>query len=356
MKKRISLVISILVVALLFTACQSSEKTSVDGEDEKGETLAIYTTLFPLKDFAEKIGKEKVDVRALLPAGGDPHTYEPTSNTMVDIAEADAFIYNGAGLEAYAETIADAIGEADVHMLEASAGIKLSAYSEDHSHGQEEDNLEAEHESEEHSHKAGHDHDSEEASHGTEDEEHDGATAHSHAHGDLDPHVWLDPVRSITLAENIKNLLVELAPDQEAFFEDNFAALKRDLEVLDNEFERVIEKQDKSKILVSHAAYGYWEKEYGVEQIAISGLTPSNEPSQKQLEEIIEISNKENMEYILFEQNVTPKVAEVVQNEIGANILRIHNLSVLTEEEINQEEDYFSLMEQNLEVLRQALQ
>ncbi|KGP92156.1 adhesin [Pontibacillus chungwhensis BH030062] len=375
MKMRILMLGSILLL-LGLVACGNAEDQSASSHtSEETNKLTIYTTLFPLQDFAERIGGDHVEVESILQAGANPHTFEPTTKMMVELAEADAFIYNGADLEAYATKISEAIEGEDVEILEASEGIELLTHVHDHSdEGEEESQEDQAHEEGEesdegHSHEEGEE-SHEEHSHEEGEESHDGhaheegeeanesgdhneqTDAHEgHDHGDQDPHVWLDPVRAITLAENIKDQLVELNPEAKEDFEKNFDELKQDLMELDQTFHEKLETAETNKILVSHAAYGYWEKAYGLEQIAISGLSPTNEPSQKQLESIIKKSKKNEISTILFEQNVTPKVASVIQKEIDADIKRIHNLSVLTEEDLNAGEDYFSLMNHNLEVL-----
>ncbi|QHA94313.1 adhesin [Bacillus sp. N1-1] len=319
------------MTVLLLAACGGKE-TSTTASNESGEEkkLSIYTTLFPIEDFTRKIGGEHVEVVSILPPGSDAHTYEPTTQTMIDVAEADAFIYNGLGMESYAEAIADSVDE-DVKIVEASSGIETLEHSEEH-----EEHPEKEHEDkhEEHS-----------------EEEH----SDEHDHGDQDPHIWLDPNKAIGMAENIKETLIELKPDAKEDFEADFLKVKSDLTELDKEFASLVDSKDHPEMIVSHAAYGYWENRYDIHQIAISGLSPSNEPSQKALEEIIHTAKEKKLDYVLFEQNVTPKVAKSLQSEIGAKALRLHNLSVLTEEDINNKEDYFSLMRRNLETLDQAL-
>ncbi|MYL29905.1 ZinT/AdcA family metal-binding protein [Halobacillus halophilus] len=331
MLKKIIGVVSLFAFIFVLTACGEEESSnSEEGEQSDGssEALSIYTTVYPLQYFAEQITGEQADVQSILPPGSDPHTYEPTSKEMIEMAEADAFIYNGAGLEPYAEKISDSIKSEDVKILEASTGIELK----EHAHNHEEE--EGTHEEEE----------------GSSEDEHAG-----HNHGDQDPHVWLDPILSIQVAENIKDTLVELNPGQEDTYNENFQELKNNLEELDQEFHDQLEAAPKNKFIVSHAAYGYWEQSYGVEQVSVSGLSPTNEPSQKDLEAIVETAEQHNINHVFFEQNVTPKVADVVRKEIGAESLRLHNLSVLTEEDINNEEDYFTLMQRNLEVLTEGL-
>ncbi|GGF24719.1 adhesin [Halobacillus andaensis] len=348
MKKTIGLLLSIFI--LILGACGEQTEDAETGDE--GEQLKINTTVYPLQYFTERIAGDAAEVETILPPGSDAHSYEPSTKEMVEMAEADAFIYNGAGLETYAEKISESIKSEDVEIVEASSGIDLSSGSHDHGNEEEEHADEGEHEHEEEEHA-----DEDEREH--EEEEHAGEEGaegeDGHNHGEENPHVWLDPIRSIQMAENIKEKLIELQPDSEEQFEENFNALKADLESLDEDFHEQVEGKEKNEIIVSHAAYGYWEEAYGIEQIAVSGLSPSNEPSQKELEKIIEVAEEHELNHVLFEQNITPKVSEVVQKEIGADPLRIHNLSVLTEEDIENEEDYFSLMKQNLEVLNEAL-
>ncbi|WP_313958752.1 metal ABC transporter solute-binding protein, Zn/Mn family [Bacillus sp. X1(2014)] len=183
-------------------------------------------------------------------------------------------------------------------------------------------------------------------------EEHEGK---DHNHGDLDPHVWLDPVLSIDMAKNIKNSLSTLMPEHASEFESNFNQLKSELEKLDQEFKTTIASSKTKELLVSHDAYGYWEQRYGIETIAITGLSPTQEPTQKELQAILEESSEHNIHYIIFEQNVSPKVAKIIQEELGAQSLSLHNLEAITAENIKQKDDYFSIMRKNLETIKAAL-
>lgn len=303
------LILSLIVIATILLGCSDNTQSKKDTA-----TLTIYTTLYPLAYFAEEIGGDYVRVESILPPGADPHNFEPTSRSMVEIAEADIFLFNGANLETYAEKIKEALIEENVLMVEASHGISLDS----HHH-------------------------------------HEGDHSGDHDHGDYDPHIWLDPLRTVEIAENIKEALVSLQPEQADFFEDNFFDLEEQLVALDKDFRDNIDEAPTKDILVTHAAYGYWEQRYGLEQIAVAGVSPSQEPSQKQLEEIIEYVQERKKQYLLFEQNVEPKVAEVIQQETGITSLELHNLSTLTEEDISNNETYFTLMEKNLDVLIKAL-
>ena len=330
MKKRALLTSIFLLIAIMLIAC-SGENTSKQptNEQETAENkLKVYTTIFPLEDFTKKIGGDLVDVESIFPPGADAHTYEPTTKTMVDIAKSNGFIYSGVGIESSVQQIEEALAKEKVAFIDAGKGIELLAT----------------------------DHADEEAAHDHEDDAHaDEHAAHDHDHGDNDPHVWLDPILSITLAENIKNALVDLNPEGKETFEANFQQLKTQLEDLDQSFTDIVSKSDKKEILVSHAAYGYWEKRYGIKQISVLGLSPTEEPSQKELKNIIETAKEHNLHYIIFEANVSSNVTDIVQAEIGAEALTLSNLETVTDEDLKNNEDYFSIMKKNLETLETAL-
>ncbi|MGG3625809.1 metal ABC transporter substrate-binding protein [Bacillus gobiensis] len=332
MKKRFGFAAALILAAAALAGCSNdSENSSKTNEDK----LKVYTTIFPLEDFTKKIGGDYVDVTSIYPPNADAHTYEPSSKTLVEMAEGDAFIYSGVGEEGFADKAAESLKSNDVNIVKAGEGIELLSEDEEHAHEGEE--------AHDHGNEAEHNHESEA---GHEEEGH---------HHDKDPHVWLDPVLSIQIAENIKNSLTKMDPDHEKTYTENFNSLKKELEQLDTEFKETVKKADKKEILVSHAAYGYWHERYGIEQISVLGLSPTQEPSQKELQTLVETAKEHDIKYVIFESNVTSKISTIVKNEIGADSLTLHNLESISEEDEKNGEDYFSLMQKNLDTLKKAL-
>ncbi|MDX8366616.1 metal ABC transporter solute-binding protein, Zn/Mn family [Cytobacillus sp. IB215665] len=319
-----------IMIMLVLVGCSNQNSNTVTTSPTNDETLQIYTTLYPLEDFTKKIGQEHVEVVSVIPAGADAHTFEPTPKKMIEIANANLFIYSSNQLENYVDSMKDALEKENVKFV-ATADKLMN---EEQNHSEEEENHSEEEKPEENEH---------------EDSDHD---QHD---DDLNPHVWLDPTFAIELAEEIKDALAALKPEAKDDFENNFLLLKEKLTKLDHQLQTTIEQAERREILVSHAAYSYWESRYGINQIAVAGISSTNEPSQKQLAEIIETANEHQIKYILLEQNVKPKVTDVIKNELNATPLQIHNLSVLTDNDITNGEDYFSLMEKNLETLKIAL-
>lgn len=310
--KRWSL-LGLFFIFILLVGC--NESSSNDHASDKD--LVIFTSIYPIQYVVEQIAGKEAIVESVYPPGVDAHTYEPTSKEITTIATADAFIYLGAGMESFAESTAEALKSQEVHFVEI--GAEKTLFNED-----------------------------------THEHHHDEENNHELHHGDLDPHIWLDPIRMIKIGETIKDTLIELHPESKEIFTENFAILKENMLTLDQEFNETLQNKQRKQIIVTHAAYGYWEERYGLEQISISGVSSTDEPSQKELAEIAEQAKKEELKYVIFEQNSSNQVASIIQEHIGAQVLYIHNLETLTEEDIKNGEDYLSLMQANLKVLDQA--
>lgn len=369
----------LLLVGLTLAGCSSS-KESANKNNSEDTKLTVYTTIYPLQDFAKKIGGEFVDVESIYPPNVDAHSFEPSTKDIMKLAEADLFIYSGAGIEGFAEKAEQALKNEKVMILKAAENAEMIESFHDHSHEGEDAHSEEEHHDEEAAYSeeehhdeedahSGEEHHDEEAAH-SEEEHHDKEAAHSeeeqhdeeNTHSDeehhdknLDPHVWLDPILSIKLASNIKDSLIELMPDREQEFEQNFAQLEKDLMELDSEFKSVIEKAENKHLLVAHEAYGYWSNRYGIIQIAVNGLSPTQEPSQRELTKLIEEAKEHDLKYIAFEQNVSSRVAEMIQSEIDAETVTLYNLESISAEDMKNQEDYFSLMRKNLQTLEKML-
>ncbi|MCM3322939.1 metal ABC transporter solute-binding protein, Zn/Mn family [Cytobacillus kochii] len=321
MKKLFILLIPFIFI---FAACSNSTASDKGTTQSSEEVLTVYTTVYPLQYFTERIGGDLVDVKTVYPPGSDEHTYEPSQKDMIKMADSDLFIYLGLGLEGFVDQAKDILSNEGVKMIAAGEHLAI------------ENTEQHEHDDHEHEHEHEHDHD-------------------GHDHGDVDPHVWIDPVYGQQLAEEIKTQLITALPEHEEEFTANFDQLNEELNKLNDKFTSMVENADKNKFIVSHAAYGYWESRYGLEQISVAGLSTSSEPSQKQLQNIIQTANENTLDTIYFEQNVSSKLTEIVQSEIGAESLQLHNLAVLTEADINEGENYFTLMERNIDNLEKGL-
>ena len=341
MMKKVFLLLTVSIFALFTAACGDKTSTSEQSSDAT-DKLTIYTTVYPLSYFAERIGGDFVEVSSIYPTGANEHTFEPTQKDMMKLADADLFFYIGLGLEGFVENAKKTLAKEDVLMIATADQVsdEQLAISTGHTHDEPTE--------------ADHDHDHE-AIVETNDHEEESHSHEDHDHGDVDPHVWLSPVISQDLALSIKNALIEKMPEQEATFTTNYETLVNELQKLDEQFKTMAASSSEKTFFVSHAAFGYIAGEYGLTQVPIAGLNSQSEPSQKALTAIVDKAKDLHIHYILFEQNVSSKLAEVIQKEVGAESLILHNLSTLTTDDVENNETYFSLMEKNIQILETAL-
>ena len=168
--------------------------------------------------------------------------------------------------------------------------------------------------------------------------------------------VWTSIKNAKKEMENIKNALVKADAANAEYYEANFKMYSEKFDELDKKYETEIAKLPNKNIVVSHEAFGYLCKEYGLTQVGIEGLSPDSEPNPKRMAEIVEFVEEHNVKVIFFEELVSPKVAESVAKETGATTDVLNPIEGLTEEQLKEGNDYISIMEQNLNSIVKALQ
>lgn len=313
--KKLSIFAMMILMMMTLIGCSPTETSTLVTEDK----IVIYTTVYPLEFISKEIGGEYVEVDSIYPNGVDEHSFEPTQKDMVNVANADYFFYIGYGLEGFVPSMMEALKDEDVEFVAIGEMLELEP-------------LEY-HEEEEH--------------------EYDG---HGHAdEGGVNPHVWLDPIYCDEMARFVTEILSEMLPEAADYFEDNYEELHNEFMALNKAFIEVTSNAKHDEFVVSHAAFSYWETRYGIHQESIQGVSTSSEPTQKELVAMIEEINAEGINYVLLEQNVADNFVKIIESETGVEVLPIHNLSVLTDEDVESGEDYFSLMYKNLESLDKAL-
>lgn len=351
MKLRALLISLIAVIMLAGCSSDSNDNETASNEDNNGEKqdLKVYTTVFPLYSMTKEIAGDTLEVESVYPKNVNMHNYEPSQKDILSYAKGDLFIYTNHELDPVAKKIDETIGN-DVEVLEAFDN-KDEFIKDEHDY---------DHEGEDHDHDADHEHGEHDHDHEGEDHDHDADHEHGehdhdhdHHHGEFDPHVWLDPELSIQMAENIKNKLVELNPDEKETYEANYEILKADLEDLSKELDEATKDNSRDTVYISHESIGYLSDKYDFEQVGINGLN-DDEPSQKELTKMISDIKETKTPYILKEQNVSSRLTDMVAKETDVEFLSFHNLEALTD---NDPEDatYQSLMRENIKSLEKAL-
>lgn len=336
--KNIKKILFLLAGILLFSGCSKGAETKDAGKDtENKEGLRVYASVYPMYDFAKKIAGDKLDVEMVMPQGTEPHGWEPDTKAIKNLESADLFIYNGAGLESWTDKVIDSLSNKDLKVVEASEGVDLIKSSHDH---EDEDH---DHQGAEENHN--HNHEDHE-----EDHEHEG-----HHHGPMDPHVWISPKNAKIEMENIKNALVELDKENADYYESNYQKYAKMLDELDAKYSEQLSALPNKTIVVSHEAYGYLCKDYNLTQIGIKGVNAETEPDAKKMAEIINYVKENKITTIFTEELIDPKVSKIIADETGCLVKVLSPIEGLSEEQIKNNEDYFSIMEENLENLVGAL-
>ena len=308
-----------VVLSVLLTACGGQEKK----EASSNEKIQVMTTFYPMYEFTKQVVGDKGDIELLIPAGTEPHDFEPSAKDLAKISDSDVFVYNSPELETWTDNLTDTIDTKQTEIIQASKDIKLM-------------------EGTEHEHEEAHDHDTQ------EHEEH----GHSH---ELDPHVWLDPALAIKEVETIRDQLSKKYPDDKAAFEKNAASYIDELKKLDEEFQTAFKDAKNKTFVTQHAAFGYLANQYGLTQEAIAGISPDQEPSPSRLSELKHYVDDNQVKVIYFEENASSKVAETLSKETGVKLEVLNPLESLTDKQIKDGEDYLSVMRENLAALKESV-
>lgn len=342
------LITSAILLLMLIGLAGCGKGADSGGEIVEGK-VNVVTSFYPIYEFATAIGGEQANVINLLPTGVEPHDWTPRSQDILSTSKAQLFLYNGAGLEGWVPNFLKGMGsDAKVLTMEVSQGIELIHADGDdgHNHG-ESGSANHEHEGEEH---ATEEH--AEEGHGEAASETEGETPSHH----IDPHTWVSPKSAKIMASNIKDAYIKVDPEHKNDYEARYAELADKLDELDAKFSEALAQTSKKEIVVSHQAFGYLCRDYGLTQHAIMGLSPDAEPRAQDLVALAKLVKEEGIKYIFFEELVSDKLAKTLAGEAGVETLVLNPVEGLTKEQQEAGDNYFSLMEKNLQNLILALQ
>ena len=262
--------------------------------------LQVVTSANFLYEFTQTIGNEIIDVSLLVPMGVDPHDWEPTIRDTERLQRANMIIINGIGYEHWIDSL-DTSGYQGI-IVDTSDGILI------------------------------------------DDEKHD-----DEKHGNLDPHIWLNPVYAQLQVKNIANALSNSDPENKKYYQSNAEIYITELDSLDSKIRNDL-SNCRTDFITFHNAFSYFSKEYGLTQHTIISSNDSHgEVTPKTLENIISLAKELNIKVIFAEESTSIKTSQVIADEIGGKVL------VLSPLEITSTSNYISKMNQNLENLKEAL-
>ncbi len=287
-----------LLILLVGAMIWAQPKTLPQASDVPG-ALQLVTTIYPLAEFAEQVGGDLVKVTALVPAGVEPHDYEPTPQDIAQLYNADVVLVNGNGVDAWAEKLGDDLRKKGVHTVQMSEELASSS--------------------------------------------------------STDPHYWLDPVLAKQLVQVIHRAVEAKHGPSEVLGQQVNAAEAR-LDALHTRYEVTLARCARRGFVTTHDAFRYLASRYHLVQYPISGFSPTEDPSPQTMAEISNLVREKGITTIFTETLVSPKTAEAIASETGAITAVLNPIEGITEVERQAGKGYIQLMEDNLTQLNAALQ
>lgn len=285
------IVLFVLMLALFAGGCSSTQT-----EQDK---LQVTASFYPMAEFARAIGGDRVQVTTLVPDGAEPHDWEPSPRDLTKIGRSQIFVYNGL-VEPWAEQALQAVAERKVVSVQAGSGMYEN-------------------------------------------------------NGRQDPHVWISPKKAAVEVERITVAFCEADASNSAYYKENSRKYLLQLQELDRQMQEIASTAQKKVFITSHAAFGHLAGDYGLRQLAVSGLSPQAEPTPADLQKLAGIVRQEQVEYIFFETLSDPRIAQVLAKETGVRTAVLDPLEGLSEEGRRENLDYIKIMQRNIDNLRIAL-
>ena len=252
----------------------------------------VVTSFYPLQYVAQRVAGDHARITNLTQPGREPHDLELDFRRTAAVADADVLVYE----RGFQAAVDDAVDQSSIpHVVDASESADLS--------------------------------------------------------GD-DPHFWLDPTRLAEVAAAFEDQIAAADPAHAADYARNLRGLQDDLTDLDRSFETGLADCRVDTIVVSHDAFGYLGARYGLDVVGVAGLSPDAEPSPAHVRELQDLIRQDGITTVFSEELASPKFADSLADDLGITSAVLDPIEGLGDETADQ--DYLSLMRQNLSALRKA--
>lgn len=250
------------------------------GHPRAEQPIPVVASFSLLADLVRNIAGERVRITTLVPAGSDPHVYQPKPADAQSMTEARLLVVNGLGFDNWLERLARA-SRFQGKTVVASAGIQPRS--------------------------TGHDH-------------HDGH--HHHAQDDVDPHAWQDVRHAMHYVGTIARALAEIDPAQSEYYRQAAARYQEQLTRLDGEIRARFAALPTARrtVITSHDAFGYFGAAYGITLLSPAGISTEAEPSAAGIARLIRQIRTHNIRGLLVENISDPRLIQQIARETGARI------------------------------------
>ncbi|MEX0656073.1 MAG: zinc ABC transporter substrate-binding protein [Nitrosopumilaceae archaeon] len=285
-----------VVIPLASFAVWNMDNSVSYASENKNQKIVAITSFYPIYEFTKNVGGNKVEVTQIIPFGIEPHDWEPTVKDLQSMHQADLIIINGIGFENWANDFAST--NSNVIIVDTSKGITNDSLI-----------------------------------------------------NQADPHIWLNPVMVQTQVANIADALMEIDPANREYYNTNANSYILRLDQLDQKIKNELSQCEKKDFVAFHSAFSYFAEQYGLTQHTIlESNEPHDEPTSKNLENIINLAKSLAIDVIFTEEAVDTRTSQVIADEIGGTVLVLSPLEIG-----DQNTDYIAKMEQNLANLKEGL-
>lgn len=322
-----------LICGSLLTGCGTGRAEDASEKAQDDGRISVVTTIFPQYDFVRQIAGDSVDLKMLLKPGEETHSYEPTPQDIIAIQNSDIFIYVGGENDAWVEDILDSMPDAGMRTLKLIDCV--DTVEEEHVEGMQE--------------QPGHSHEEEEY-HGDETEE-------AHSVHEIDEHVWTSPVNASAIVDEIKELLAQTDPENRQRYEENAEAYEAELAALDAAFREVVDNAGRRLVIFGDRfPFRYFADEYGLDYYAaFPGCASDTEPSAAVMAFLINKVAEEKVPAVLKMELSNENIANAIAEATGTEVRTFYSCHNLTAEEFENGETYLSMMQKNVETLKEVL-
>ena len=330
----------VLVVGLLAFLVLNREKF----EQKK---YSVVSTSFPGYDFARAVTKNtNISTKMLVKPGAETHTYEPTPQDIIDIKNADMFIYVGGDSDTWVEKILKDVDTKKTHVVKLVDLVSTV----------EEEIVEGMEDEDEHDHDHDHDHSH---SHKHDDHDHD-HESHEHKHDhdeeeegpEIDEHVWTSPKKAMEIVKKIAKVASEIDAAEKTKIDDNAEKYVAEIAEVDKDLHQAIDGKISEIVVADRFPFRYFADEFSLKYAAaFSGCSEQTEASAKTISFLINKVKQEKIKKIYKIELSNGKIAETVSRDTGAEVLELHSAHNVTADDFSKGVTYVDLMKRNLSAL-----
>ena len=298
-------------------ACGAPIVNNTDPIQSKG--VKVVTTFLPITLFTEAVAGDCADVTALIPANLGPHDFQATPSDLTDLSGANVLVKNGLGMEEFLDDLISSADNKDLMVIDSSSGVATIESAEDDHHG--------------------HDH------HG-----HD----HGHSHGEVNPHIWLDPILAVQQVENIRDGLVKADPSCADGYKKNAELYTAKLKKLNTEFTAKLKPFKGRTFVAFHDFAPYFANRYSLKAEYLVDL-PEMNPSPADLQRVAAQVKASGLNALLSEPQEGKRSFNALAKDLGVNIVEFNPLETGSIESAKVPGTYFEVMRSNVNNLVKAI-